>query len=276
MIRTKSVPVPNTVRRFAGHSAAGLLTLIVIAAAIGAVHVFSRPKPVPNDSYTQQQIQGPLDARPNERSRHLVVIAHNAGDASSTIAAALNHDAQFVEIDTTAIQGQLRARHDIRPRSPADYIARSTTVNRAWEQAGASGVLLDLKTNGLATTSLIRSLAKRHAASRVLVSTKDIGSLTQLQATVPHLVRLLSIGSSDELRNFLHRSRTTTTGIQGVAIAEQLLNHETISNLLAQHLWIQAWTVNTMRRTNELANFGVNGITTDNLTIIETLSNTEP
>ena len=62
--------------------------------------------------------------------------------------------------------------------------------------------------------------------------------------------------------------------IQGIAIADGLLNFSTVKALRQRHYWIQVWTVNSAERANELAAWGVNGITTDSLAMMDAMSAT--
>ena len=224
-----------------------------------------------NDSYVQQQLSVPLDAAPTAAAKKLLVIAHNAGDAPSTIAQAVSHHARVVEIDTVEADGQLRARHDVAPRSVNDVVNRSQTAGVAWASAGTPGILLDLKTSGPATWELVTALIAAHPHTNVYISTPNPQMLDILAATSPRALRLLSIGTADTLTTFL--AHPIDPSIQGVAVAAGLLDAPTVGALHQKHLWIQAWTVDTMSRVDALAQLGVNGITTNSLPILSALQN---
>jgi hypothetical protein len=208
-----------------------------------------------NDSYAQQQLSVPLDTAPIAAANKLLVIAHNAGDAPSTIAQAVSHHAQVVEIDTVEASGQLRARHDVSPRSVNDVVNRSQTAGSAWTSAGTPGILLDLKTSGPATAELVT----------------NPHMLDTLAATSPRALRLLSIATTETLTTFL--AQPIDPSIQGVGVAAALLDFITVHTLHQKHLWIQAWTVDTMSRVDALAQLGVNGINTNSLPILSALQN---
>lgn len=224
-----------------------------------------------NDSYAQQQLSVPLDTAPNAAANKLLVIAHNAGDAPSTIAQAVSHHAQVVEIDTVEAGGQLRARHDVSPRSVNDVVNRSQTASSAWTSAGTPGILLDLKTSGTATAELVTALIAVHPETKVFISTPNPHMLDTLAATSPRALRLLSIATTETLTTFL--AQPIDPSIQGVAVAVALLDSITVHTLHQKHLWIQAWTVDTMSRVDALAQLGVNGITTNSLPILSALQN---
>jgi glycerophosphoryl diester phosphodiesterase len=56
-------------------------------------------------------------------------------------------------------------------------------------------------------------------------------------------------------------------------VAAALLDFITVHTLHQKHLWIQAWTVDTMSRVDALAQLGVNEITTNSLPILSALQN---
>ena len=252
-----------------------MVAMAITGASIGTLLSWhsARADSQVNAAFVQPQIARPLDVQPSVAADHLLVIAHNAGDATTTITDAVKHHARTVEIDTVDANGQLRARHDPRPRSPKDIVSRSQTVSHAWALARTPGILLDLKTSGLGTADLVNELIAAHATTHVLVSTSDAQTLDQVEPYSAHILRLLSVGTVAELDSVLERpAASSTASIRGVTIADGLLNATTVRELQQHDLWIQSWTVDTMARANQLAAWGVNGITTDNLTMIAALA----
>ena len=227
--------------------------------------------PAANAAYVQPQESGPLDAQPTQAARQLLISAHNAGDAASTIAKSVHHDARIIEIDTSLEGSQWRARHDPAPTSTKDIVKRSETVGQAWARAKTPGILLDLKTSGPRTTQLVAKLVAGHPATDVLVSTSSEQTLAEVGADDPKTLRLLSVGTAAQLSAVL--ASTPSSAYEGVSIANDLLTEETTAELKQHHLWIQSWTVDTMLRANQLAAWGVNGITTDNLSMLAALKN---
>lgn len=253
---------------------AAAAAVITIAAAVLVGLVPVGPSTAANNAaYVQRQLSAPLDAAPTAAAGGLVVIAHNAGDAASTITQAVTHHARVVEIDTVRSGSQLRARHDATPRSANDVVNLSRTVGAAWTSSGTPGILLDLKTSGAATSTLVSALVAGHPDTKVFVSTPNQQTLDTLAATSPQTVRLLSIPSSDKLAALL--GHPIDPSVQGVSIAAQLLDATTVRALHGDRLLVQAWTVNTMARVNALAAIGVDGITTDSLTILAALQHNQ-
>ena len=251
-----------------------MVAMAITGASIGTLLSWhARADSQVNEAFVQTQIARPLDVAPSAAAERLLVIAHNAGDATTTITYAVKHHARTVEIDSVDANGQLRARHDPRPRSPKDIVSRSQTVSRAWALARAPGILLDLKTSGLGTADLVNGLIAAHPTTHVLVSTSDAQTLDRVEPHSASVLRLLSVGAVAELDSVLERPAASSTAlIQGVSIADGVLNATTVRELQQHHLWIQSWTVDTMARANQLAAWGVNGITTDNLTMIAALA----
>jgi glycerophosphoryl diester phosphodiesterase len=64
--------------------------------------------------------------------------------------------------------------------------------------------------------------------------------------------------------------------INGVSIRDALLLEETMDWLKFQDLSVYAWVVNDLERLNELVEWGVDGIVTDNLAILELLGDLGP
>ena len=246
--------------------------IVAVASAIGGLSPVPRSAATSttNAAYVQPQVSGPLDAQPTQAARDLLVIAHNAGDAASTTTNSVRHHARVIEIDTSLEGSQLRARHDPAPTSANDIVTRSQTVSKAWAQAKTPGILLDLKTSGTPTTQLVAKLLAGHPATDVLVSTSSQQTLAEVGAADPRTLRLLSVGTVAQLRSVLENK--PSSAYAGVSIANGLLTAETTQGLKQHHLWIQAWTVDTMLRANQLAAWGVSGITTDNLSMLAALN----
>jgi hypothetical protein len=57
--------------------------------------------------------------------------------------------------------------------------------------------------------------------------------------------------------------------VDGVTIRQGLVDAETAAQLNRNDLMIFAWVVNTLKRVNELLELGVDGVTSDNLAILE-------
>lgn len=253
-------------------TASSIGMIFAAASVIGGLSAVARiaATPATNAAYVQPQVSGPLDAQPTEAARKLLVVAHNAGDAASTIASSDEHHARIIEIDTSLEGAQLRARHDPAPTSTKDIVSRSLTVSQAWAQAKTPGILLDLKTSGVPTTRLVAKLIAGHPATDVIVSTSSQQTLAEVGAADPKSLRMLSIGTAAQLRAVLQSD--PSSAYEGVSVADGLLTAETTLELQQHHLWIQAWTVDTMLRANQLAAWGVNGITTDNLSMLSALN----
>ncbi len=250
---------------------------VVAAASFGGARPMQQVSmpTLPNGAYVQPQRNGPLDAAPTRAASTLLVIAHNAGDAMTTIRAAVAHHARVIEIDVVTADNQLRARHDSAPRSANDIVSRSQTVSEAWSEAATPAILLDLKTSGPGTSALISQLIAEHSHTRVLVSTPDVTMLDRLRITSKRVLRLVSVGTAARLDWLLGQAHRDPA-IQGVSIAEHLLTPTTVGELRTRRLWIQAWTVDSMTRANQLAGWGVNGITTNHLGILTALQLPQP
>ncbi|MCU1395894.1 MAG: hypothetical protein JWM34_4322 [Ilumatobacteraceae bacterium] len=104
----------------------------------------------------------------------------------------------------------------------------------------------------------------------MLISTSNQRTLAQIAGTDPSTLRLVSVSTQRQLDSVLRAA--PSTAYHGVSIANVLVTAATARQLEHDHLWIQAWAVDSMQRADQLAAWGVNGITTDNLTILGSLA----
>ena len=103
------------------------------------------------------------------------------------------------------------------------------------------------------------------------LSTPSPVALDRVHRGAPGTVPLLSLTKRSQLDRFL-AGGDQVPGLAGVAANEKLLSRPVVDALRDRHLLIQAYTVDSMQRANELAGWGVTGITTDSTTIMRSLA----
>lgn len=217
----------------------------------------------------------PLDAPPTSRAHVLLVNAHNAGDRLMTAHRAAAAGPGMIEIDVTWADGVLSAAHQ-RPVAPAAASCRNETLAQAWQTvSNVPATLLDLKSNTPAAVEQVSVFLVRYRGPRrVYVSTPSLGALQRLQAVAPGTIRLLSVSTPVKLAQLLSAGPGWPM-IDGVSIKESLLTRLTVRALRARNLLVQPYTVNRMSRINELAAWGITGVTTDDLTIARALTSSQ-
>jgi len=204
-------------------------------------------------------------------------IAHNAGDSITATRTALDQGVDVIEIDVVTFDGQLFAAHDSPHRWYGSFVFRGPSLAQIWrETASATAVKLDLKESSPRYVDRVMGFVWANGEGRqVIVASRDPLVLAAFAERLPSVYRLLSIGSQREL-DALRADPALATAIDGVTIRATLLDEETVAWFGERNLLVMAWTVNRLGRVNELVDWGVDGITTDNLAIAQLLGSDEP
>jgi hypothetical protein len=245
------------------------VTIVCVAALVGGGQARALASTAAAGTATQYTSRPEVAVDP--AVGRLLAIAHNAGDYSLTTSRAISHRAGAVEIDVLRDGQLLIARHNgIRPVISA-RLPGGRPIGQAWDGAGTTPVLLDLKSTSSQAVGLVLAELNRHPGSRVLVSTTSGVALELLRRDAPDVTRLLTVKDEPTLQMVLAGSGGVGAA-QGVSIREQLLTPDVISSLHAAHLFVQAWTVNDIVRVNDLARWGVDGVTADNLAVLDAIS----
>jgi glycerophosphoryl diester phosphodiesterase len=199
-------------------------------------------------------------------------IGHNSGRSLAANAQALSHGADIVEIDVRSLSGQLVSSHFPILTVGEWSLFQGPTVEQVWAaSAGADAIQLDLKETSDAFVHLLIAFLQEHQGEHhIMVASPDIATLARLANSSPDVVPFLSVHNRAMLAGLL----ADTPGchiVRGVTIREELLDADSISRLHTAGLLIFAWTVNDPIRADELVRMGVDGITTDDLVLLERL-----
>ena len=215
---------------------------------------------------------GPLNAEPLADYGRVFSVAHNAGTSLNTTRQAIASEADVVEIDVALMNDTLVSAHI--PPYPVfgSWFFRGPSLESAWNaSAEADVVQLDLKESGAALRKLLFRFLELHANDRtVLVATSDVTTLGLLRERFPQVLRFLSVPDSGRLAS-LHADADLVDLIDGVTIRYQLVTAESVERLKALGLIVLAWTVNDLATVNEFVQWGVDGVSTNNLAIMELL-----
>jgi hypothetical protein len=199
-------------------------------------------------------------------------VAHNSGDRVDATLEAIGYGADVIEVDVVSLDGQLYGAHGMPVPWIGGAVFRAPLLARIWiASAGAGAIKLDLKERSPAFQELVlQFLADRRGQRRVIVVSDDPGVLRRFAEREPDVLRFLGIGSADRLR-LLDGDPAFAALVDGVSIRQTLVDEERAAWLEERGLLTLAWTVNDLERVNELVRLGVDGITTDNLAIMQLL-----
>jgi hypothetical protein len=123
-------------------------------------------------------------------------------------------------------------------------------------------VLVDLKTEDvLHAKTLVELLqASGRPPEGWYVSGKDAGALAVVAASGYRT--WLSVGTRPEFIGALNGQ--LPTGLDAITVRHTYLDRATVGRLRQHHSRVMAWTVDKVYRAEELADFGVAGVTSDN------------
>lgn len=200
------------------------------------------------------------------------VISHRGGNSLEGARAAIAERADFLEVDLWVIDGRFEARHERRV-SWLPFLFEKWYLSRAPrrpfglrelldETAGQIGVLLDLKNGGATAARLVeRSVREAAAPVRVAASSQHWKTLRAVLELAPHVDAYYSIDVQAKLDLFLSVIERDARP-KGVSCRATLLTPAVIRRLHERGLLVIAWTVDDLDRAEELASWGVDGITT--------------
>ena len=182
-----------------------------------------------------------------------------------------------MEIDVISARGQLVAGRDQPWGWLARQLFRGPTLVEAWDGATAAEIIkLDLmQTDRGFLDDLVAFLAPRAGSRRVMISSRDSGTLLYLHGRLPDVTMLFSVAGPDAVHQ-LQSDPALQKAIGGVSVFQGLVDRNLVTWVHAHKLVILAWTVKDSERFNQLVRLGVDGITTDNLAILRALGRPTP
>ena len=196
--------------------------------------------------------------------------AHSADDSPEDVDRALDCGADVVEIDVLAFEGRLLAAHGVERAVEGE----PPPLGDIWSAAtSARAIELNMKSTSPRALEEMFLYLDEHLQTegpRIIVSTPDVEALRAFQERLPEVERFLSVETESELEA-LRRNSVLQAMLQGVSIQETLIDATVLNWLNDADLAVWAWTVNDPLRAHELAQLGVQGITTDNHAVLSLL-----
>lgn len=213
----------------------------------------------------------------DEEYKSVYAVAHNSGDDLNVVLESLVYGSDVIEMDVVEMDGVLYSAHN--PPLPfiGDRWFRGPRVDRVWALAGnARGIQLDLKqTDSRFVNLVVNFITSKPKTRPIFVASRDPSVLREIRERAPHVVLLMSVPDLQSLDDLL-ASDSLTRLVDGVTIRQSVITEETAARINADGLLMFAWVVNDLNRVNELIELGVDGITSDNLAILNLLGGEVP
>lgn len=218
------------------------------------------------------QFSRPLDPAPPPVHRPVLGVAHNAGNNATTTAVALAHGAAVVEIDVVSVRGEPAAGR-VQPWPwLAERLFRGPTLADAWQYAAPARIVkLDLQQNDPALLDRVAAFVAAQPPSRqVMISSRDASALQALRPRLPHAT-LLFTTAFPEAVDRIRSDPALRSAVDGVTAFDGLVTAPLVDWAHRNRLLVLAWTVNDGPGVRRLLALGVDGITTQNLAVLDAL-----
>ncbi len=215
------------------------------------------------------------------------LIAHGGGNSPDASAEALASHAAFLEVDLWVRRGRFEIRHERRIPGPLPLLFERWYLTPAPRHAyqlgdlltachGRAGVLLDFKNGAGEAPSLLREALTRFGQGvHVLASSQNWTILREVNVACPRIDCYYSIDTQEQLDLF-HSVLEHDPLPMGVSCRHSLLTREVVASLHDAGMAILAWTVDDADRAQQLANWGVEAITTNEVGAIRAAFTPEP
>lgn len=203
------------------------------------------------------------------------LIAHAAGNSAQLARAGREAGADFLEVDLWVHGGRFEARHE-RAAYPLPLLFEKWYLRFAprrpyglaellRENAGRTGIFLDLKNGGETAAELVRrSIDDAEVAPRLIASAQQWTILRAVRRLCPEVETFYSIDVPAKLDLFLSIADRDKQP-RGVSCRHELLTAHLVQRLHDRGMLVVAWTVDEVERAHVLAAWGVDGITTHNV-----------
>lgn len=210
---------------------------------------------------------------PNTRP---LVVAHRAANDPVRIRAAIDAGADMVEADVWLDRGRVEVRHT-KTMGPVPLLWDRWSLAPGWMPRlllsdllaalpDDAGLMLDLKGHDpLLAPAIVDALTSSRYGGPVAACTRVWPLLAPLAAH-DDIALLYSAGNPRELRRLLEHG--TPTSAAGVSVHRRLLDEPIVAALQRVAPLVATWPVNDNARLDALLDWGVTGVTTDELSIV--------
>lgn len=213
-------------------------------------------------------------------------ILHRAGNLRDLLPLAEHPAVDAIEADIWVRGDRLVAHHD-RPLGPLPFTIGRDGIHReskdpvyleeilaaVGDLAPHTQLVLDLR-SWLADPApdLARELLRLAERSHVIVSCEAWANADRLSAWIPDLRVAYSIRSEPQLRRYVHEANTVDGEPRPIAIRHTLLHSAAEVRALRRRAGtVTAWTVDDVDRALDLLEWGVDGIVSNDVTVLNAL-----
>jgi glycerophosphoryl diester phosphodiesterase len=202
------------------------------------------------------------------------LVAHRAGNSLGGLRAAEAAGIRTVEADVQLLGRRAVLRHPAcvrgrelgwEPWARAAAFRRLTLDELLAAAAGETELMLDLKGDDMRLAETVRASLEPWLGRRRLALCGRFWPLLEPFEDVAGVRVVRSAGSAEELLRLVGRRDP----LDGVCVRERLLNERLVALLGERAVSVLAWTVNSPARAHELAAWGVDGIVSDDLGLLE-------
>ncbi|HUF53915.1 MAG TPA: glycerophosphodiester phosphodiesterase [Dehalococcoidia bacterium] len=258
----------NRVRSFA-------LTAASVALLFIALGVLANLRSELGGDYESQLFYGRLYGDLLDDYRGIAVVAHNSGNRRTSINTAQTAGIPIIEIDVRTVNNRLYAAHSAPAPIVGHYFTQSVPLSVAWAQADdAPAIKLDLKDSSDTFLNELFSFLESRLSEEhgLIISSRSEYALARAREVLPQATLLLSVASWGRV-DLVQTDPAISDTIDGITVSTTLLEEEEDVRLLKENgLLVYVWVVNHLGDLNRLVQWGVDGVTTDNLAIIELLA----
>ncbi|MBI5947683.1 MAG: glycerophosphodiester phosphodiesterase [Chloroflexi bacterium] len=206
----------------------------------------------------------------------LFVVAHRAGNSIAELNTAEAAGADIVEADVWARHGALEVRH-LKTMGPIPILWDRWKLSPGWTRRlslaeivraarPATELLLDLKgTDPLLPAMVVETMEKEAPGRPYAVCSRNWDLLEEFRH-YPAVRALHSVGSPAQLRTVW--GRLTWHDNHAISIHRRLLSAAAVAALKEKASAVVTWPINTVGHLEEVAGWGVDGVTTDSLALL--------
>jgi glycerophosphoryl diester phosphodiesterase len=209
-----------------------------------------------------------------------LAIAHRAANDAALLRKAAEVGVDIVEADVWVHRGRIEVRH-LKTMGPIPFLwDRWELVPGWWQRVYLHELLplvpphvhlmLDLKGNSVAASERIAAELRGYPGPHPTVCARRWSILEPFRGAAVNLVH--SAGTPRQLRALQELLRRGEAN--AVSIHQKLLTPEVVADLRHDAVMLMTWPVNQVDRMRDLVSWGVNGIISDSLEVLEELLET--
>ena len=221
----------------------------------------------------------PTPSEPRRSGAPFYRIAHRAGNNLHALEAALEGGVDAIECDFWHARGRLALRHERKlPGIPVFYdkwflrwqMGELSLRDLLKQINHRAALFLDIKSSTPRAADAVLELYADNEAMmpHTLVCSKQWKLLDRIAAAHTEMELFYSIGRGGSIDSLLRRPTAVGHRPAGTSIRHSLLSPGDVRRLHDAGLRVYTWTVNTRQRAEELLSWGVDGLISDEIEVL--------